>query len=164
MNGREFPQLIELIDNVAVVQREFASVAHKALPWVESYLHNGGWEVFGLIYDGKTLPNAAEAPRTMDMISRVPGVFIAGFSVLLPGAAIRPHVGYSPLVWRSHLCLYSGGEAYLDVDGERYNWRTGEAVVFDDTALHSAGNPGTEPRVVLIVDFEKYGALHSDAV
>jgi aspartyl/asparaginyl beta-hydroxylase (cupin superfamily) len=155
LNGRQFPQLTPLLDNWVVVRDEFAEVAHRALPWVESYLHNGGWEVFGLIFNGQSLMSAHDAPRTMGFVQDIPGVFIAGFSVLLPGAVIRPHVGYSPDVWRSHLCLFSDGEAFLDVGDERYTWRTGESVVFDDTESHSAGNPGREPRVVLIVDFKK---------
>jgi beta-hydroxylase len=85
----------------------------------------------------------------------VPGLFIAGFSVLKPRCHIKPHVGYTPEVWRSHLGLICPEGAWLQVEDEKHEWTSGQVVVFDDTRLHSAGNDASTERVVLIVDFLK---------
>lgn len=126
-----------------------------ATPWVEGYLHDGGWDVFGLIMAGKVLDSSVCAPLTMAAIAKIPGVFIAGFSILRAGASIKPHVGYTKDVWRSHLPLIADGQAYLSVGDERHYWAEKQIMVFDDTARHSACNPGERDRAILMVDFFK---------
>ena len=39
--------------------------------------------------------------------------------------------------------------------GERYYWKNGEGVVFDDTFLHDAANDSDEVRVVLWLDIKR---------
>lgn len=137
------------------IRGEFVRARDMARPWPETYLHNGGWFTIPLIFNRARMPWADAAPRTFELASRVPGVFIAGFSILRPGAVIEPHVGYTDRVLRSHLGLFTNGQAYIDVGGERQHWRDGELFVFDDTVSHHAANPGATDRVVLILDFDR---------
>jgi beta-hydroxylase len=94
-------------------------------------------------------------PLTASLVHQIPGLFIAGFSLLKPNCKIKPHVGYTNEVYRSHLGLACPPQAWLKVDDETYHWRSGEVVVFDDTKMHSAENASNTNRVVLIVDFLK---------
>jgi len=44
---------------------------------------------------------------------------------------------------------------YIDVDGQRYHWRDGEAIVFDETFIHYAENTTDQRRVILFCDIER---------
>jgi beta-hydroxylase len=44
---------------------------------------------------------------------------------------------------------------FIEVDGERYSWRDGEAVMFDETYLHYAENQSGQNRLILFCDIER---------
>ena len=76
------------------------------------------------------------------------------FSCLEPGVQLKPHRGYFKGVLRYHLCLevQDRERVWLDVDGQQYHWRAGEAIIFDDAYLHTAHNLSSHERVVLFLD------------
>lgn len=80
------------------------------------------------------------------------GVEMAILSRLAPGARLPTHIGPAYSFLRYHLCLEGDGRAELVVDGERYRWREGEHVVFDETRPHSATNDSPAARLVLFAD------------
>jgi beta-hydroxylase len=41
------------------------------------------------------------------------------------------------------------------VDGERYFWKDGEAVMFDETYIHFAANETDQQRIILFCDVER---------
>ena len=130
-------------------------------PWPEKALYNQGWKAIGLIYKGRddyhyTQQVREQFPLTNKLVRQVPGVYIAGFSILEPKTRIYPHTGYTGAVLRSHLGLICPKEgAYLEVDGERMTWEPGKMFVFDDMITHNAYNGSDEERVILMVDFKK---------
>lgn len=154
----QFDSLRPVANAWRAIRAEFLELQPLARTWPERYLHDGRWDVIPLVFDGQPMPAAELAPVTMGAVAAVPGRFIVGFSILRAGCQILPHVGYTDRVWRSHLGLITNDEAFIEVDGERYTWRDGDVVVFDDTRLHHAHNPGATDRVVLILDFAKHGA------
>ena len=46
-------------------------------------------------------------------------------------------------------------DCYINVDGETYYWRDGEAVVFDETFIHYAENKTDQNRIILFADVER---------
>jgi beta-hydroxylase len=58
---------------------------------------------------------------------------------------------------RYHLGLATPNdpECYIEVDGQRYFWRDGEAVIFDETFIHHAENTTDQTRVILFCDVER---------
>ena len=44
---------------------------------------------------------------------------------------------------------------FIVVDGERYSWRDGEAVMFDETFIHWADNKTPTTRIILFCDVER---------
>ena len=44
---------------------------------------------------------------------------------------------------------------YISVDGERYSWRDGQGVIFDETYLHYAENQSDQMRIILFCDVER---------
>ena len=44
---------------------------------------------------------------------------------------------------------------YIEVDGNRYSWRDGEMVMFDETYIHEAYNKTDQNRIILFCDIER---------
>lgn len=141
-----------------------------------------GWNVFGLYaFNKKRSENCALCPRTTALIEAFPlQVRTAAFSILAPGAHILPHtgyLGYSDRVLRCHLGLHVPEAAsvpagfapakwdedtldaragcFLRAGDERWGWRDGQLLVFDDTHVHEAWNNSNEERVILLLDFQR---------
>lgn len=120
---------------------------------------NPDWTAVHLIKQGKVVEtNAALAPRTMEILSRLPQPHVRGaspnalFSLLAPRTAIPPHVGVDNTRLLCHLPLVVPEGCWFRVGAETRYWREGEAFVFDDTMEHEAMNPSDVLRVVLIFD------------
>lgn len=151
-----FPFLSPLQERWQDILTEYRAVSDVAAPWHEKNLYNHGWDVFGLVHCGTSLTeNQDKCPVTSSLIANVPGLFMAGFSVLKPGCVIAPHIGYTPAVLRSHVGLVCPDNCALQIGDNVYEWKEGEVFVFDDTQEHSAWNLSASDRVVLIVDFAK---------
>src|ERR1043166_5064430 len=101
----DFPFLRTLEENWTQVRAEADGLEQSRFPaWPERFLYNFGWEVFGLYAFGKKLPeNCGMCPATAELVERVPGMTTAGFSRMVPGTHISPHVGYTSAVLRCHL-------------------------------------------------------------
>jgi beta-hydroxylase len=129
-------------------------------PWPDKDLYNKGWKAIGLVYKGRDDYHYTQMvrdlfPLTNRLVKSVPGVYIAGFSILEPKTRIYPHTGYTGDVYRSHLGLICPKGAYLEVEGERIEWEQGKMFAFDDMKTHNAYNGSDEERVILMVDFER---------
>ncbi len=140
-----------------------------------------GWNVFGLYaFNKKRTDNCLLCPVTTRLIEAIPfQVRTAAFSILVPGAHILPHsgyVGYSDRVLRAHLGLQvpPGAEVpaefspvswdwekpersgcFLRAGDEKWGWREGGLLVFDDTHVHEAWNFTQQERVILLLDFTR---------
>lgn len=150
---REYPALQVLEDNYEVIYKEYLGIADKTTIWSELEIHNGKWEVYGIHFKGEDIHNAC--PQTTKLVNDIPGMYIAGFSVLKAGCSITPHTGYTAEVSRVHLGIICPSKCLLTVGNDTYIWQEGKVVVFDDMVMHSAHNKGDTDRVVLIVDIKK---------
>src|SRR5262249_11087305 len=81
----------------ASILREFQGIRNEVVDWVGTRLYDYGWKVFGLFNfpNGEPLPdNTARCPTAASLIQKhIPNHRAAGFSVLVPGAKIKPHIG-----------------------------------------------------------------------
>ena len=93
-------------------------------------------------------------PKTTNLIKKMPSVTLAMFSILDPGKKIPPHIGFFKGVFRYHLGLIipDEGECYIINKKQRYDWKEGEGVLFDDTYIHEVWNKTENRRVVLFLD------------
>lgn len=84
---------------------------------------------------------------------QVPGASpVAMFSLLAPRTRVPPHKGATNTRLTCHLPLIVPPNCGFRVGAIEYEWRVGEAFVFDDTIEHEAWNDSDELRVVLILD------------
>lgn len=150
-----FPWLAVFQTEWKTCLNEFDSVGKEDLVvWPEPLFDSGRWLVFGLYGFGERInSNCDRCPYTAKLVGSVPGLYMAGYSVLEPGTRIRPHFGYSGDVLRAHLGLRIPLDCGIRVGGDMRSWQVGEWLVFDDTKEHEAWNLSDEDRVVLLIDF-----------
>ena len=112
------------------------------------------WRTFIIKGFGKFVDaNCAKAPVTAGLIRQLPQVSTAMFSIIDAGKHIPPHYGFFKSVLRYHLALViPSGEVYIEVGGQKYAWKEGEDVLFDDTYRHEVWNKTSGRRVVLFLD------------
>lgn len=117
-----------------------------------------GWKRFYLKWYGESLPSAAElCPKTVDLVNRIPSLNAVMFAMLPPDGHLGKHRDPFAGSLRYHLGLSTPNDdrCYINVDGENYSWRDGEAVVFDETFIHHAENKTDTPRMILFCDVER---------
>jgi aspartyl/asparaginyl beta-hydroxylase (cupin superfamily) len=94
----------------------------------------------------------------------VPNRIQAFFSILDPGKSVPQHEGPYFGYLRYHLGVRVPAQnpPELVVNSQRYVWKEGEAVLFDDSWPHSVNNQSKELRAVLIVDVRRPMPLIAD--
>jgi beta-hydroxylase len=94
---------------------------------------------------------------TTRLLQEMPTVRAAMFAQLPPGASLVRHRDPYAGSIRYHLGLVtaSSPNCYIEVDGEKYYWRDGEEVMFDETYIHYAKNETEISRIVLFCDIER---------
>lgn len=97
--------------------------------------------------------NCAQMPKTTELLRQLPQVSLAMFSIIDGGKHIPPHYGFFKSVLRYHLAMVvPEGACYIAIRGEKYNWKEGEHVLFDDTYRHEVWNKTDGIRAVLFID------------
>jgi beta-hydroxylase len=91
------------------------------------------------------------------LLKSIPSVKAAMFASLPPEATLVRHRDPYAGSLRYHLGLVTPNspDCFIDVDGERYYWKDGEAVMFDETYIHYAANKTGHQRIVLFCDIER---------
>lgn len=114
------------------------------------------WKTFIFYgYGFRSDANCARCPETARLISQVPGMTTALFSILAPHKHIGEHRGPYKGVLRYHLGLRIPEPAEacgIRVGDEIAHWQEGRSLLFDDTYEHEAWNDTEGVRVVLFMD------------
>jgi beta-hydroxylase len=161
----DFPWTRILEDNWTVIREELDEVlAHReALPNFQDISEDqkalttdDNWKTFFLYGFGfKAEKNCEIAPKTTEIVERIPGMKTAFFSILSPGKHIPAHRGPYKGVMRAHLGLKVPEEnekCRIRVGDDVRHWEEGEVMLFDDTHEHEVWNDTDETRVVLFLD------------
>ncbi len=117
-----------------------------------------GWKRFYLTWYGEPQPSAlARCPRTVALLESIPEVRAALFALLPAGGTLMEHRDPFAGSLRYHLGLATpnSDRCWISVDGVRYAWRDGEAVIFDETYVHHAANETDTDRLILFCDVER---------
>jgi beta-hydroxylase len=117
-----------------------------------------GWKRFYLKWYADFLPSAATlCPKTTELLAKIPSINAAMFTLLPPGSRLGAHRDPFAGSLRYHLGLVTPNspECHIIVDGEKYYWKDGEAVMFDETYIHHAENRTDVTRVILFCDIER---------
>ena len=174
-----YPQIRKEVEAFLKESQKITDVEELAGKYTAGGIHAIEWKSY-LIKLGKFVEeNCRQCPETAKALAKVPGVHVAFFSILFPGQYIKPHFGYYKGFLRYHLGIIvpqgndpdaekpcwlrinndrednrSRDRTRIDA-GEKYYWKEGEGVIFDDTLLHDASNESDEIRVVLWIDIRR---------
>jgi ornithine lipid ester-linked acyl 2-hydroxylase len=148
--------------------REEIPAFHEISPDQHKISKGKNWRTFILFGFGqKLVKNCKQAPFTAELLSRIPNVQTAWFSILSPGYHIPPHSGVTKGIIRAHLGLMIPKEAekcWIRVGDRCMVWHPGEIFVFDDTYEHEVYNNTDEERVILLFDFNRPMGLVGRAI
>ena len=161
-----FPALQALTDNWRTIRREALQLFDEGrIRAAATYNDLGfnsffrtGWKRFYVKWYDEPLPSAkALCPKTVELVQSVPGVNAAMFALLPPGSRLGAHRDPFAGSLRYHLGLVTpnADSCRIVVDGEPYPWRDGEAVMFDETFIHTAENHSDVTRIILFCDVER---------
>ncbi len=117
-----------------------------------------GWKRYYLKWYADPLASAErDCPKTVELLRSVPGMKAAMFTMLPPGGKLVKHRDPYAGSIRYHLGLACPNvdTCFLEVDGQRYSWRDGEDVIFDETYIHHAENNADSDRLILFCDIER---------
>jgi beta-hydroxylase len=117
-----------------------------------------GWKRFYLKWYDASHPSAEQfCPKTVALLRAIPTVKAALYAELPPGGKLNMHRDPFAGSLRYHLGLVTPGSdcCFIEVDGQRYSWRDGEAVIFDETFIHWARNDSDRDRIILFCDIER---------
>jgi beta-hydroxylase len=166
LSEREFPDLAPLSANWQMMRDEALKLKDEG--YIRAALHNNdigfnsffkrGWKRFYVKWYDQPLPSAqALCPRTVELLKGIPTVKGAMFALLDPRSNLNPHRDPFAGSMRFHLGLVTPNSdaCFISVDGERYVWKDGEAVLFDETFIHFVENNTDETRIILLCDIER---------
>ena len=161
-----FPALQALTDNWRTIRAEALQLLDEGrIRAAATYNDLGfnsffrtGWKRFYVKWYDEPLPSAkALCPKTVELVQSVPGVNAAMFALLPPGSKLGAHRDPFAGSLRYHLGLVTpnADSCRIVVDGEPHSWRDGEAVMFDETFIHTAENRSDVTRIILFCDVER---------
>jgi beta-hydroxylase len=166
LTDREIPELQRLTAQWEVMREEALKLYDDG--YIRTALNNNdigfnsffkrGWKRFYLKWYDQPLASAeALCPRTVALLNEIPVVKGAMFALLSPKSTLNPHRDPFAGSLRYHLGLVTANseKCWISVDGERYWWKDGEAVLFDETYIHSVENDTDVTRIILLCDIER---------
>ena len=95
-------------------------------------------------------------PRTTELVRDIPGLQIAGFSVLGAGAHLPRHRGPNRGALRYQIGLRvppPAGSCRIQIGSVTHVWAEGASMVFDHSVEHEAWNDSDAERYVLFIEF-----------
>lgn len=171
MKSTAFEELKVLEDNWETIREEAVALYEKGFfdktkdPNNAAFFDVGfrtfykyGWGKFYLKWYGAKYPSAQKhCPKTTQLVSQIPSVNGAMFSVLPPGSKLTRHLDPVASSLRYHLGLSTpeSSDCFINIDGESCSWKDGDGFLFDETYLHYAQNNTDKVRIILMCDVER---------
>ena len=178
---KDYPKLRLLEENYEVIRRECESILSfhneitdmdKLSGYTAGSIHTAKWKSFMFKSGVFVKENCDLCPETTRLLKKIPKLRTAFFSILSPNQHIAPHRGYFNGFLRYHLGVIipnnnksqecwlriTNGRlprAHIEELGEKYYWKNGEGIVFNDNYTHDACNDSDQIRVVLFLDMER---------
>lgn len=146
----EVPNKVPTFGEIMPEQEPLASADGKA------------WRLFVAKAYGYKVPLAPSlAPVLCNLTAQCPDVLSAAYSWVPAGKVIPPHRGPFRGILRYTLGLQvpeargEGERVSLVIDGKEHRLREGQAILWDDTYVHSSLNTTQRPRMVLLLDIRR---------
>lgn len=119
--------------------------------------NEGSWTNLAIFSYGTWIEvNERRCPRTTELVRHIPGLQIAGFSVLGPHSHLPRHRGPNRGALRYQIGLRvppPEGSCRIEVGSTMHVWSEGASMVFDHSVEHEAWNDSGGERFVLFIEF-----------
>ena len=118
--------------------------------------NNNDWIHYPLIYNDKAISKIPK--NTINILTKLKGIRLAGFSWLKPNSEIKEHTDVCGLLTNS-LALHMGlivpndNSCYLEIDGDKIYEKNKKIIIFDSNYKHRAINNSNFNRIILYIDF-----------
>ncbi|QLJ66552.1 lipid A hydroxylase LpxO [Serratia marcescens] len=166
LKPEQFPELAVLRENWETIRDEGQKLMENQQIKASDQFNDAGfnsffktgWKRFYLKWYEDSHPSAMTlCPQTTELLRSLPSVKAAMFAELPDGSRLPRHRDPYAGSLRYHLGLITPNDdrCFIEVDGERYSWRDGEGVMFDETYLHYAENQSGQNRLILFCDIER---------
>lgn len=166
LDNQTFPSLQLLNDNWEIIKAEALALeeAKKIRPAAQNNdagfnsFFKEGWTRFYLKWYEAHHPSAdVLCPQTVALLKRIPEVKAAMFASLPAGGKLNAHRDPYAGSIRYHLGLVTPNDerCFIEVDGQRYAWKDGQSVLFDETYIHRVENTTDQGRIILFCDVER---------
>jgi hypothetical protein len=147
-------EVLDIVDNYDIKSlKELSTIFRNAIEeknngqhtWRFQFVKQSG-ELYDLLNNYPTLKNALDNKL----------IFNAGISILDPHISIPQHVGYFKGFLRYQVCIETNdndlNKPYIICGDQKYTWKTGEGILFDDMFNHYVVNNSDSRRIVLYLD------------
>lgn len=169
MDVNDYPELKLLTENWEVIKKEGTALLEgkifdKTTESDAQYdlgfrtFYKYGWSKFYLKWYGHTHKSALTlCPETVKLLKKCKTVNGAMFTTLPPGSQLTRHLDPVACSLRYHLGLETpnSDDCFISIDDQKYSWRDGEALIFDETYLHFAKNNSEKNRLILMCDVDR---------
>ncbi|MFL5258454.1 MAG: aspartyl/asparaginyl beta-hydroxylase domain-containing protein [Hyphomicrobiales bacterium] len=168
IDAGHFPFVNTLESNWQAIRDEVAEIMkyRAAIPLFEeistdqkSISRTNTWRTFFLYGFGEPIKGSCKrAPITAKLLSQIPDLQNAFFSILEPGSHIPPHEGLTKGLLTCHLGLIipkQREKCRIRVADRILQWEEGRMFIFDDTRTHEVWNDTDEIRVVLLFHVDR---------
>jgi beta-hydroxylase len=151
LDQKDFPELVALRSNWRTIREEarklyeggHIQIAKNYNDLAFNTFFKRGWKRFYLKWYGDIFPSARDlCPQTVKLVESIPTVNAALFTLMPAHGKLGEHRDPFAGSLRYHLGLITPNSdaCRIYIDGTPYSWRDGEAVLFDETYVHSVNN------------------------
>jgi beta-hydroxylase len=168
LNAAQFPWVAELESHWEEIRAEAAAALEdlEKVPPLATISPDhrriapaGRWRSYFLVgYGYRMDANCNACPRTTQLVSKIPGLNTAFFSVLVPGTHIPAHTGVTKAFLTCHLGIQvprEDSKCRMRVAEDWVEWQEGRALIFDDVFQHEVHNDTDETRIILLIQFRR---------
>jgi beta-hydroxylase len=152
------PALVSLEAGWEAMRDEALAMRDQTFPWGNPEIYVGDWRVGPFWSHGEPVRGRFRrgCPTTVSALERLAGsgrLATAGFSILHPGADLRPHVHFDDWALRIFLPLkLPSGDVGFAIHGQPVPLCEGKVFGWYPTARHRAWNRTDDDRIVLLID------------
>jgi beta-hydroxylase len=163
LDAKDFPQLDALTDNWETIREEarklydggHIQISKNYNDLAFNTFFKRGWKRFYLKWYGDTFPSARDlCPKTVELVQSIPTVNAALFALMPGRSKLGEHRDPFAGSLRYHLGLITpnSDDCRIYIDGNPRSWRDGQAIMFDETYIHSVNNDTDQDRIILFCD------------
>lgn len=154
----------DFLDNFGAIRDELMAYKDIATPiqgdlfFGPDITRDGKWRKIYIKWYARPSKMARQLfPITTKILQRHSDIHLAMVSVLEPRGIIMPHRGPWAGSIRVHIGLQTPNsrDCYISINDQKYWWRDGEILAFDDTYDHFVVNASPYPRYILFLDVER---------